>query len=117
MTKKQPVKKIVKVKKISTVPCTPAAATGDMRQGKDSSYEVVITTAPSPCETMPRVENKPYTIAEASEDGRRIGYAEGFSDGEYKGEHRGAWIGVIFGVIGIMVLEFVAVFVRGIFLG
>ena len=47
--------------------------------------------------------SKPYTIAEATEDGHRTGYAIGCEDGYDKGQESGTLIGAIFGAVAAFI--------------
>lgn len=50
--------------------------------------------------------DKPYTIDEATEDGRRVGYASGFD----AGKESGILTGAIFGAIGMFVIGIVMLY-------
>ena len=53
---------------------------------------------------LPASISKPYTIAEATEDGHRTGYAEGFDDGVEHGHTYGAWYGAFMTVSTALVV-------------
>ena len=57
---------------------------------------------PAP-KTPPASISKPYTIAEATEDGHRTGYAIGCEDGYDKGQESGTLIGAIFGAVAAFI--------------